>query len=304
MEDIPRDVHKELESYKVSKSTREKRHWTLLFIGERGEVITIRKFRGLMLLAFFIMVVSISAAASIFMLYQKPFEENQQLTAALVKVEKKVRALGAEKELLLTRLGIAESRLNKDQGSDPNSGQAEADFMEESLPANPELSPGGGLEFQQEQQPTRIEPAHSGSPELPKPAESEGKVPPEIKVDIQDLQVIHEPGQNLLNVQFKVINVNPEIGAISGRTFVLLETDSINGSEMLIYPKVPLVEGKPSRIRLGRYFSISRFNIVKFKSIYGQDPRPFSKATVFVYSGAGDLLLEKKFSIENPFKIS
>ena len=53
---------------------------------------------------------------------------------------------------------------------------------------------------------------------------------------------------------------------------------------------------------MGRYFSISRFNIVKLKRVYEELPEPFNSATVFVYSDAGDLMLEKRFSIENPFK--
>ena len=36
--------------------------------------------------------------------------------------------------------------------------------------------------------------------------------------------------------------------------------------------------------------------------MYEDLPKPFNSATVFVYSGAGDLLLEKRFSIENPIK--
>jgi hypothetical protein len=53
---------------------------------------------------------------------------------------------------------------------------------------------------------------------------------------------------------------------------------------------VRIVDDKPGRIHLGRYFSISRFNIVKFKRAYEESPRPFNSATVFVYTGAGDLL--------------
>jgi len=105
-----------------------------------------------------------------------------------------------------------------------------------------------------------------------------------------------------LNVQFRLKNVNVEAGAVSGRTFVVLENDQYGAADTLTFPRVMLVDGKPGQIGRGRYFSISRFNIVKFKNAYDAAPRPFNRATVFVYSGAGDLLLEKRFVIENPFK--
>jgi len=302
MEDIPRDVQKELDSYKVAKSTGKGGHWTLLFVGERGEVVTIRKFKGLMFLAIFIMVVSISVVASVYMLYKKPFGENRRLKAALSMAENRVSTLGEERELLLTRLGIAESRIKKIVKKQPAPKQPD-----KVVSAKP-VAGGGAQTLQEETKPVReIKEARPDlslpeKPETPETDEIASEVKPEIKVDIRDLKVQHDPELNLLNVQFRLKNINLEAGAVSGRTFVVLETDQDDGENSLTFPKVTLVDGKPAQIHLGRYFSISRFNIVKFKSVYEQDPKPFNSATVFVYSGTGDLLLEKRFLIENPFE--
>jgi hypothetical protein len=304
MEDIPRDVQKELDGYRVPKSSRQGRHWALLFVSEQGEVITIQKFKGLMLLALFVMVVALSVAGSLYMLYKKPLEENNRLVVALSGVEERVRALGGERDLLLTRLGIAEARIKKagkPKGADKQVGKAAAE-EEPAVRAGPV-----DLEIiipPQETEKTEIEPEHEQKPRAPQPEETESEEIPEIKVDVRDLQVQHEPELNQLNVQFRLKNVNIEAGVVSGRTFVVLKTNATDETDILTFPKVTLVEGKPARIYLGRYFSISRFNIIKYKGEYDQPPRPFSSATVFVYSGAGDLLLEKSFSIENPFKNS
>ncbi len=304
MEDIPRDVQKEIEGYKVSKSTRKDRHWTLLFVGEQGEVITIRKFKGLMLLAMFIMVVAISVAVSLYMLYKKPFEKNRMLEAALAEVEQRVKVIGEERDLLLTRLGIARSREKNSLEQEvvvKQTGPAAADSpvaVSEEQTRRKETEP---LQDIKEKEVPAV-PVRLVTAEVPKPDETPVEAKPEIKVDVRDLQVQHDPEQELLNVQFRLKNVNPEAGAVSGRTFVVLENDQVDGADILTFPTVTLVDGKPARIYLGRYFSISRFNIVKFKSVFEQAPGLFNSATVFVYSGAGDLLLEKKFSIENPFK--
>ncbi len=302
MEDIPRDVQKELESYKAPKKNRKTGHWTLLFVGDQGEVITIRKFKGLMLLAIFILIVALSAAASIYMLYKKPFEENLRLEAALAESARQVRILGEERDLLLTRVGIAESRLKKPQAPEPASVSSDPVTAEIPVPASgakPHAAEGATVSATGA---ARMQSAPPVKPEAPRPPVTASEIKPEVKVDVRNFQVLHEPEQKLLKVQFRLKNVNVEAGAVSGRTFVFLANGQGEETEILTFPKVRIVDGKPSRIHLGRYFSISRFNIVKFKGEYTESPRPFNSATVFVYSGAGDLLLEKRFSIQNPFQ--
>jgi len=306
MEDIPRDVQKELESYTAPKRNRKARHWTLLFVGDQGEVITIRKFKGLMFLAIFIMIVALSAAVSIYMVYKKPFEENRRLEAALTESARQVRVLGEDRDLLLTRLGIVESRLKKSQAPEPVEAPGDQAVLETPMPPSEEEPPEAVVAAAPEARQLQPQPVPPVKPEVPLPpvvaSEAKPEVKPEIKIDVRDFQVRHDPEQKLLNVQFRLKNVNVEAGAVSGRTFVVLENNLDDETGILTFPKVRLVNGKPGRIHLGRYFSISRFNIVKFNSAYEDSPRPFNSATVFVYSGAGDLLLEKRFSIENPFK--
>lgn len=301
MEDIPRDVQKELDSYKAPRKTRKSGHWTLLFVGDQGEVITIRKFKGLMLLAVFVMVVALSAAVSIYMLYKKPFEENRRLEAELARVGGQIRILGQQRDLLLTRLGIAESKLKKAQAVvQPTVAESEQGHLPTGDPADTAPLESDAATVAPE---ALTSPGESETPvkkQVP-PTVAPEEIKPEIKVDVRDLQVRHEPEQKLLNIQFRLKNVNVEAGAVSGRTFVVLKNDQDLKDEILTIPKARLVDGKPARIHRGRYFSISRFNIVKFKRAYEEPPQILNSATVFVYSGAGDLLLEKHFAIENPF---
>ncbi len=306
MEDIPRDVQKELERYKAPKKNRKARHWTLLFVGDLGEVITIRKFKGLMFLVIFIMVVSLSAAVSIYMVYKKPFKENRRLEAALTESARQVRVLGEERDLLLTRLGIVESRLKKSQAPDSVEAVGDQVVSKTPMPAGVVKPSAVVAAAEPETRKRQPQPAPPEKPEVTlspvAASEAQPEVKPEIEIDVRDFQIRHDPVQKLLSVQFRLKNVNVAAGAVSGRTFVVLENDQDDAAGILTFPRVMLVDGKPGRIHLGRYFSISRFNIVKFNSAYEDSPGPFNSATVFVYSGAGDLLLEKRFSIENPFK--
>jgi len=302
MEDIPRDVQKELESYKAPKKNRKSGHWTLLFVGDQGEVITIRKFKGLMLLAIFILVVALSAAASIYMLYKKPFEENKRLETALAETGRQTRVLGEERDLLLTRSGLPESRLQKTPAAEPATVPADQTNVEIPLPATIKEPPAMKVTAGPETGTTRMQLAPPAKPEAPVPPAAASEIKPEVKVDVQDLQVFHEPEQSLLRVQFRLQNVNVAAGAVSGRTFVFLANDLDEEIDIMTFPNVWIAGDKPGRVSLGRFFSISRFNIVKLKRAYAKLPEPFNSATVFVYSGTEDLLLKKRFAIENPIK--
>ncbi|MCP3955315.1 MAG: hypothetical protein GY697_24305, partial [Desulfobacterales bacterium] len=159
MEDIPRDVQKEIERYKVRPKGRKAGHWTLLFVADQGQVITIRKFKGLMLLAIFIMVVALSAVVSIYMLYKKPFAENRRLEAALAGAARQVRTLGEERDLLLTRLGIAELRLKKSQAPEPVETPVQPVVPEILVPASVEEPSQAGVAAAPETEPVRPQPS-------------------------------------------------------------------------------------------------------------------------------------------------
>jgi hypothetical protein len=57
--------------------------------------------------------------------------------------------------------------------------------------------------------------------------------------------------------------------------------------------------GRPSEIKNGRPFSITRFKTIRFKAPYQAGPEPFETATILVYASSGELLLEKRFPVEN-----
>ena len=50
MEDIPRNLGKEVSRVKLPRPTRRAKPWTLLFVGDSGRVISIKRFKGFLII--------------------------------------------------------------------------------------------------------------------------------------------------------------------------------------------------------------------------------------------------------------
>ena len=80
----------------------------------------------------------------------------------------------------------------------------------------------------------------------------------------------------------------------------MLKNSKIDKNKWFIFPQVAILSGKPAQLKKGRFFSISRYNIIQFmQKVPAENIESFNEAIVFVYASNGDLLLEKVF----PFSI-
>ena len=61
--------------------------WTLLFIGNRGKPITLKRFKGMVLLTVVLIVVSISSGVGLFLWNRNILHEKNQLETQLKMIE-------------------------------------------------------------------------------------------------------------------------------------------------------------------------------------------------------------------------
>ena len=118
-------------------------------------------------------------------------------------------------------------------------------------------------------------------------------------VDVSDLKMKHDAGNQLLWARFRVKNTGPRSSPVAGRCVVVLKNDKADSTAWLAMPGVTLVEGKPDGKR-GQAFKISRFRDMEIKATGQTDPSSFKTATVYVFDTSGVLVLRKIFSIDLP----
>jgi len=258
MENIQRNLEKEVARLRLPKLSKKDRHWTFLLVGDHGEILSVRWFKGLAIALALVLVVAVVVLFRMGFIYKSATEENKNLKQALADSQQRVVSLRNEKDLLGVRLVIAESKVK----------------------ANP-------AEIQ-EKQPV-IKSAVTGKPGLV--AEKSQAVA------VKKFITLYEPDNKILKMQFKIVNTSPDSQPVSGYAFVILKPNDVKQEKWTVLPSVALISGKPSLIEKGQAFLIYRFRKVEFSADGQTDPNLFKKATVVIYSTDGKLLLEKDFTL-------
>ncbi|MBI9086742.1 MAG: hypothetical protein JEZ11_24310 [Desulfobacterales bacterium] len=293
MDDLQRDIQREMERLTARPTRRRPGRWTLLFVGAKGEVRRIERFAGMAVAVMALLSASALAALSLYLIYQQPLAESHRLKTTLAEVRKENRRLTEEKELLLAELVVIQETARRQGGAPEAAAESTPRPMPEPEPTvetKPTVRADSTVPAPIVAAPT------APKPKTIEPASADDHPVPTVSVAVEDLVFSHDAETRELAVRFKLMNTGLESEPVSGRTFVVMETDAPD-APFLSIPRVPLENGRPLRITNGRYFSIARFNTVTFKAKDPGDPNRFRSATVFVFALSGELLLKRHFPI-------
>jgi hypothetical protein len=271
------------------------RPWTVLVFGSHGKVFAFKRLRTLVVSVALVLVIALSAAVALLVLNLKGIEERRRLQDTLDVSLNQIKSLRHEKEILMARVVLAESRI---KDNEPN-------LSESAQPAASSSTEANSTNHRTNSRPTphAVRPSSEISENLAAAAGETGTEAPEEsqapsgKVALEDFRVIYEPAQKRYQAVFKLKNTTEESRRVSGRAAVVLKGDDPNPDTWLTMPTVELVDGKPAgRIR-GQSFAIHYFKVMEFDKVSSAAPEIFHQATVFVFSSSGDLLLEQDFTI-------
>ena len=268
------------------------RRWTLLFIGDHGNVIALKRFKAIVIAAALLFFSVICAGAILFFVNHDTVAKNKELQRFLEKSKTQIEALRHEKEVLMARLVIAESKANKNSAEERQS-QAKINTADQITP-----KPQAVLKEPAE----KVEQKIPLVPETiqPKPAAAEAAEPdPVLSVAVENFSVSYEPDSENLNAQFKIKNTSEQSQPVSGLTVVVLKGDDLPISQWLVMPAVAMVGDMPSG-KQGKTFSIQRFRTMNFTVKSPDYFDEFQTAVVYVFLKSGELLLEEDFPVTLP----
>lgn len=261
----------------MARNPRTSRRWTLLVVADNGRVVPIRHAKGLLTLLIVLLAGTALVAAGAVWCYRLKEERGVRLRAALGELRSQIDNLQQERDLLMARLAMAQTRLREAAADQAPPAETEAGPAPESpaaeAPAAPEGAAAAGVET---------------------PAAGQRAV------TVEDFRLSREADSDKLRVQFKLINVAEGEEPVSGHTFVVLKNPDLPESRWLSLPRAPLTDGRPADPGRGRYFAIARFNTVRFPAGGERQLGRLNRATVFVFDEDGALLLEKEFPVELP----
>jgi hypothetical protein len=293
MENIQRDLAKEIAALQSSKPTRKNKRWTLLFVGDQGKVVTVRWFRWIVMLWASLLVLAAIAIGTLYFLYRHTRNVNVSLQRSLDNIQQQIVGFRSDKEVLMAQLVVAETEMER--------------LRARMGPKHVEKAPGNQQEDRAKEEPRldsqvvqQTEAAVSGP---------EGKLlsgaPPadpvaqekDLKVSIGEFNVFHEAASSTFRAQFIIRNTGPNSNLVSGYTAVVLKKLNTPPDNWLTLPTLKLAAGVPAGDKRGQYFSIARFKTVRLMVKSKMDSRQFNTATVYVFDTNKNLLLENNFSL-------
>ena len=304
MDSHHRDTQKNRNSNISAHMTKPNRRWTLLYVGNKGRVLTLKRFKSFVLLTILLFAVSISISVFLFMRSQNIGKEKKELQISLQSLQKQVKGFRHEKEIMMARLVLAESRVGKSaSGQERNdlqtnnkkssAGDLQKTGSPATAPSNTIASTQTGPDSQSQTQRAQLK------PDLEKPTSA---IPQEIKgsnlsVAIEEFNASNQADNAIVQFRFKIKNTSPDSQKVSGHAIVVLKGDSIGEQKWVSIPVVSLVSGKPTGRKKGYAFSISYFRNMRFKTDTPATAQVYNQASVYIFSKTGELLLEQDFPV-------
>jgi len=277
---------------KTSKRPGADRRWTLLFIGDHGNVITLKHFKAIVIVIGSLFVLAVVFAIVLFFQNQGVLKQNKDLQKSFTDSRKQIEKLRHEKEILMARLVRAEAKTKENVAE-------ERQIPQEKKVAQPTATPP---QVASKPKPVKTVEKKSAVPQAapPKPAPAEtDEAEPVISVAVENFKVSRESGNKNLNAQFKIKNTSTAPQRAAGRIVVVLKGDDLQVDQWLVMPAVALAGDKPSGKR-GKSFSIQRFLTMNLTSKAPHYADQFQSAAVYVFTNTGELLLERDFSVNLP----
>ena len=279
---------------KIKKNRRRgtNRRWTLLFIGDHGNTITVKHFKAIIVAVVGIFFLVFALLAVLFFSHQKTLKANSDLQNRYQNSKQQIETLRHEKEILMARLVVAESKVN----------ERVAEVQQPKK--NPAATEPAGTQPEQAPRPKAASPPPPKKPDTQiQRSQSEDQQVQEteavMQVAVANFKVSRESGTQNVKAQFRVKNASTGYPRVAGHTVVILKGAGLEQSQWLVMPSVSLVDNKPTGKR-GKAFSIKRFRTMNFTSRAPKHADQFKTAEVYVYSKEGKLLLEQDFAVKLP----
>ncbi len=315
MEDISRELEKEIESYSSPARIKRKSATMLIAVDDFGKMKPADWIKKFLVVLVVISIFFFLTTIQFYRLYSNYKAECISLRTNLDLAEKKVKNSIKEKEFLMAKLVMSDKKPVKLKIEEKKNitkiieSKVVKVVKKRQIPSAPtSLNKSGSIQGAQKklqkyrnQPPKDITqaPQKDIQNEIIKPAPSEAE--PEQKniknVGIDRFVITKDKDTGDVFINFRVLNIASEQGDASGRVFVLLWSKNKSDMNKLVVPTVPLKDNMPAIPRRGQYFSIAHFKSVKFKIRNIPNPELFDKATVFVFGKENKLILNEEINI-------
>ncbi len=314
MENLSRNMEKEIKNKSV---VGKKSQWQILFVDDRGKMITIKWFKPLSAAVLSALLISVILCIVLIFLFQSTRKNSQGLLGEIDKYRNRIESIRTEKDILMTKLVIAESKINDviEEERVKKENKKEEELQKTILPLNQTKKNKAKAEQKEKIIRTdknkdkikkdkvnsdKVSNAKVKNDKVKNGKADNNKTNDEIinGVEIENFIFSHESGTDLLRARFVIKNTSKVSDTISGYIFVILKPDEKEQTNWFTIPSAGLISGKPAFPKEGQYFKIHRFKTVHFKASNQKNPELYKKVTIFIFNEDSGLLLRKTFPVK------
>jgi hypothetical protein len=303
MEDISRELEKEIDSYSSPVRIKRKSETRLIAVDDFGKMKSADWIKKLVLFLLVLGVILTFTTILFYRLYSNYKTDSNNLRKNLELAEKRIKDSIKEKEYLMAKLVISNSNSvvsvkEPKKGNIGNEapkviGSKVAKIVKKKPKSAPKIIPPETSKAIVSEVSKVIAP----EPSIIDVSEIESK-PDDIRnVGIERFTIIKDEFSNDLLVNFRVLNIASDKGDASGRVFVVLSSKDRSDVNKLVVPSVILKDNIPTVPRRGQYFSIAHFKPVKFRIRNVANPELYDTATVLIFGKEYVLILNEEINV-------
>lgn len=304
MEDISRELEKEIESYSSPVRIKRKSETRLIAVDDFGEMKSADWIKKFVLFLLVLSVILTITTILFYKLYSNYKVESKNLRTNLDVAERKIKDSIKEQEYLMAKLVISNSNSvisDEKPGKEIREKEVKKKIKSKVVKVVKKLPvPVPKIVPHATQKKIVPEIQKTIVPESIKAATPEAEAEPDDirNVGIERFMIVKDELSNDLLVSFRVLNIASDKGDASGRVFVVLSPEDGSGvTRQIVVPKVLLKDNIPANPRRGQYFSIAHFKPVKFKIRNIPNPELYNKATVLVFGKGNVLIVNEEINV-------
>ncbi len=275
-------------SERKRSSRHSNRYWSLMIVGEHGQVISMQKIKPLIIIAAVLLVISVLTTAVSLYLYFGQKQKAQVAGQELYNLERNLEALKEEKDILMAKLVISQQQNRK--------------LLRQDRPVEKNDKPGvdtSPIKKNKAVQDGSQVVSSSNKANKTRQKQSEAV---KLAVDIQGFQVTYDPMEQILKATFRVVNSSRPKVSVYGKAVVVFKATGTPPIKWLACPRVKLIDGSPNG-RRGKSFRINNFKHMAFIAPRVPMPVPYDMASVYVFDRKGGLLMHQEFEFSLPKEV-
>jgi hypothetical protein len=262
------------------------RRWTVLFIGEHGQVIAFRRIKTVIGLTVAVVMTALAAIAVLVVVNAGLHARTRELKQQMETAQLQIQGLRADRDRLTAHVLLVEAK------------------MKETLTEGPPAAAPAPEPIRAEKTIDRSDAVAAAVPaaEESAPVDPDAKVALSVGMEenlaVEAFTIGLDAARQTLQLRYKLVVTRPGRHPLAGHVVVVLKGGELGPQQWLAMPRVDLPQGRPSGRQKGYTFSISHSKAFAHAMPAPPSVHAFTQAVLYAFSNEGRLWLAEDYRVD------